>query len=66
MYDFEKCLKKCVNKKNCVICSDRGRMYVCKCGAMICTLTYSSAEKIGPMTMHKMLCKRIINEPCVK
>jgi len=65
MSDFEwleKCLAKCIQTKSCVICSERACTYVCTCGAMICSVTCANVEKIGPTTMHKMMCKHNTNK----
>ena len=62
---LEQCLKECVNKQNCVICYERVCMYVCRCGAMVCSVTCKNIDKIGPSTIHKILCKHITN-PTVK
>ena len=62
---LERCLKECVNKQNCVIRSERDCMYICKCGVMVCSFTCKDIDKIGPTTIHKIICKHITT-PIVK
>lgn len=62
MSDFDwldKCLEKCIKENKCVICSDHASIYLCNCGAMVCSILCANVDKLGP-TMHKTRCKKYI------